>query len=71
MRQELVKPSDPIGLRLRVARLRAGLKQWELAQRAGVSGTVLSRIETGAREADPALLARLWAALEEASEAVA
>ena len=71
MRQELVKGDDPIGLQLRVARLRAGIKQWELAQRVGVSGTVLSRIETGSREPDPDLLARLWEALLQPAETAA
>lgn len=52
-------PTDPVGFRLMVARKRAGLKQYELAQRVGVSGALLSRIETGLKEADADLLARL------------
>lgn len=71
MRQELVKPQDPIGLRLKVARLRAGRKQYEVAAKVGVSGTILSRIEAGAIEPKPDLLARLWAELDVPAEAVA
>jgi transcriptional regulator with XRE-family HTH domain len=65
MRQDLVKAAeDPIGLRIKIARLRVGLKQWELAQRIGMSGTELSRIESGAKTARPEILERLWAELE-------
>lgn len=64
MRQGLVNEADPIGLRLKVARLRAGRKQYEVAAKVGVSGTVLSRIETGHTEPDDDLLERLWAELE-------
>lgn len=64
MRQELVNQTDPVGLQLKVARIRAGLKQYELAARVGVSGTVLSRIETGLTEPGGELLARLWAELD-------
>jgi transcriptional regulator with XRE-family HTH domain len=52
-------PADPLWLRLMVARRRAGLKQYELAQRVGVSSALLSRIETGLKEPDADLLARL------------
>lgn len=71
MRQELVNPQDPLGLQLKVARVRAGRKQWEVAARVGVSGTVLSRIEAGIIVPNEDLLARLWAELERPSEAVA
>lgn len=63
MRQELVHPDDPVGLRLRIARLRTGRKQYEVAAKVGVSGTVLSRIETGEAAPDPELLEKLWAEL--------
>ena len=66
--QEVVTP-DPIGLRLKLARVRTGRRQWEVAQKCGVSGTVLSRIEAGVIEPKPELLERLWAELS--SEAVA
>lgn len=71
MRQELVNPQDPLGLQLKVARVRAGRKQWEVAARVGVSGTVLSRIEAGIITPNEDLLARLWAELERPTEAVA
>lgn len=71
MRQELVNPQDPLGLQLKVARVRAGRKQWEVAARVGISGTVLSRIEAGIIVPNPDLLARLWEELARPAEAVA
>ena len=62
MRQELVKP-EPIGLRLKLARVRTGRKQYEVAAKVGVSGTILSRIEAGTIEPKADLLERLWAEL--------
>lgn len=70
MRQELVNP-DPIGLQLKVARVRAGRKQWEVAAKVGVSGTVLSRIESGAVEPTPEMVERILAELTRPTEAVA
>lgn len=70
MRQELVNP-DPVGLRLKLARVRTGRKQYEVAAKVGVSGTILSRIEAGVIEPKPDLLARLWAELGNPAEAVA
>jgi DNA-binding XRE family transcriptional regulator len=64
MRQELVNPQDPPGFRLKVARMRAGRKQWDVAARVGISGTVLSRIESGKVIPSDELLARLWAEIE-------
>jgi transcriptional regulator with XRE-family HTH domain len=72
MRQELVTPTDPVGLRLKLARIRANRKQYEVAAKVGVSGTILSRIEAGVIEPKPDLLVRLWAELGgEPVEAVA
>jgi len=71
MRQELVNPADPIGLRLKLARVRAGRKQWEVAAKVGVSGTVLSRIESGIVEPSPEMVARIEAELARPTEAVA
>lgn len=71
MRQELVNPQDPLGLQLKVARVRAGRKQWDVAARVGISGTVLSRIESGSVVPSEDLLARLWAELARPAEAVA
>ena len=67
MRQELVNQQDPIGLQLKVARIRAGRKQYELAAKVGVSGTVLSRIEAGLTVPSDVLLARLWDELRTAA----
>jgi len=50
---------DNIGLELKVARLRAGLKQYELAAKVGIAPTQLCEIETGRRELPPELLNRI------------
>lgn len=48
---------------IRAARMRAGLKQHELARMAGLHPVTLCRYETGHREPDLAALRRLAAAL--------
>ena len=52
------------GLDLKMARLRAGVRGYELARHVGMTETMLSRIETGRRVADPDELARLVAAID-------
>ena len=47
------------GLALKIARLQAGLKQYELAARVGIAPTQLCEIETGRREASPDLQDRI------------
>ena len=47
------------GLALKIARLQAGLKQYELAAKVGIASTQLCEIETGRREASPDLLERI------------
>ncbi len=47
------------GLQLKIARLRAGLKQYELVAKIGISATQLCEIETGRREVSPDLLERI------------
>ena len=47
------------GLGLKIARLQAGLKQYELAARVGIAPTQLCEIEIGRREASPDLLERI------------
>ncbi len=42
-----------VGLELKIARLRAGLKQYELAARVGIPPTQLCEIEMGRRELPP------------------
>jgi transcriptional regulator with XRE-family HTH domain len=44
------------GLELKIARLRAGIKQFELAAKVGIASTQLCEIETGRREVSPELL---------------
>ncbi len=47
------------GLELKIARLRAGLKQYELAAKVGIAPTQLCEIETGRRELPLELLERI------------
>lgn len=47
------------GLELKIARLRAGLKQYELAAKVGIAATQLCEIEAGRRELSPELLERI------------
>jgi transcriptional regulator with XRE-family HTH domain len=63
MRQELDQSADPVGLQLKLARVRSGRKQYEVAAKVGVSGTVLSRIEAGTYEPSEDLIVRLRAEL--------
>ncbi len=47
---------DPlIGLELKIARLRAGLKQYQMAARLGISSTQLCEIEMGRKTPSPEL----------------
>lgn len=50
---------DISGLELKIVRLRAGLKQYELAAKVGIAPTQLCEIETGRREPAPELLERI------------
>ena len=52
------------GLDLKIARLRAGVRGYELARHVGITESMLSRIETGRRPASPDELARLVAAVD-------
>jgi transcriptional regulator with XRE-family HTH domain len=51
--------SDISGLELKIVRLRAGLKQYELAAKVGIAPTQLCEIETGRREPALELLERI------------
>ena len=53
------KGRDVSGLELKIARLRAGLKQYELAAKVGIAPTQLSEIETWRRELPPELLEQI------------
>ena len=55
------------GRRLRVLRVAAGLKVWELAARAGIPQGRISELENDRRAGTPGEWERLQAALEEAS----
>lgn len=57
------------GLELRIARLRGGLRQYELAARVGVTQSKLSQIECGRLRATPQLLERILQVIEEAVSA--
>ena len=52
------------GLDLKIARLRAGVRGFELARHVGMTESMLSRIETGRRTSGPDELARLVAAVD-------
>ena len=47
------------GLEIKIARLRAGLKQYELAARLGISSTQLCEIELGRKVLSPELAQRI------------
>lgn len=55
--------NKPIGLDLKVSRLRAGIKQYQLAAQLGITPIHLSEIENGRREASPELIAKIEAAI--------
>ena len=52
------------GIEIKIARIRAGVRAFELAHSIGLSESALSRIETGRRVAGPDELARLMAAVD-------
>jgi transcriptional regulator with XRE-family HTH domain len=53
------------GVELKIARIRVGLKQYELAARVGITQTKLSEIECGRLQPSPELLQRLLENVEE------
>jgi transcriptional regulator with XRE-family HTH domain len=52
-----------VGVDIRIARIRAGLKQYVVAAQLGVPQTILSEIETGKRAVSPELLERILGVL--------
>lgn len=54
----------PFGLRVRLARVRAGLRQRDLATAAGVDPSTISMIETGKSRGNVDTVARLARALD-------
>jgi len=53
------------GVDLKIARLRAGLKQYQLAAKVGITQTKLSEIECDRLQPSPELLRRVLDAIEE------
>ena len=49
----------PEGVEIKIARIRAGLRQYEVATRAGILPNRLSEIEAGRRRPSPELLERI------------
>jgi len=49
----------PEGVEIKVARIRAGLRQYEVATRVGILASRLSEIEAGRRRPSPELLERI------------
>jgi DNA-binding XRE family transcriptional regulator len=47
------------GLKIKIARLRRGIKQWELAKRIGVCQNTLSFIEVGRKRPTPEPLEKI------------
>lgn len=59
------------GLRIKLERIRKGVKQLELAERVGIGAVRLCRIEKGKAEPKPEELARIKQALQEITESAA
>lgn len=53
------------GLELKIARLMAGLKQYELAAKLGIGTTQLCEIETGRRQPSPELVKQIKQLIDE------
>ena len=54
------------GIELKIKRIRAGVRAYELAHRLGMSESALSRIETGRKQPSAELTARINEALSTA-----
>jgi transcriptional regulator with XRE-family HTH domain len=64
--QKLVQPTHspvPVGTALKLERIAAGIRQFDLADRLGMDVTVLSRIESGRRPVDDELADRIRIAI--------
>ncbi len=59
------------GTDIRIARIRAGLRQYELARRASIREPELSLIENNRKQPSPEKLARIIAALPEVAHVIA
>ena len=54
------------GIDIKIARIRAGVRAYELAHQLGLSESALSRIETGRKQPSPELAERITEALSPA-----
>jgi transcriptional regulator with XRE-family HTH domain len=54
----------PEGIEIKVARIRAGLRQYEVAASVGILPNRLSEIEAGRRRPSPQLLQRIFEAIQ-------
>jgi len=52
-------PTHPEGVEIKIARIRAGLRQYEVAMSVGILPNRLSEIEAGRRPPSPELLERI------------
>lgn len=53
------------GLDIKIARLKVGMRQYDLAARLGISPSRLSEIESGRRKLAPKMVKRLFKILDE------
>ena len=56
-------PTHTEGVEIRIARIRAGVRQYEVAMSVGISPARLSEIEAGRRRPSPELLERILAVI--------
>lgn len=54
------------GIELKIKRIRAGVRAYELAHQLGMSESALSRIETGRKQPSPEITKRISEALDTA-----
>ncbi len=59
------------GLELKILRIRAGLRQYELAEQLGITQTKLSEIECGRAQVSTELLKRILGIIQEKGNAKA
>ena len=52
------------GIEIKIARIRAGIKQYELAAKLGINQTKLSEIENGRCETSPELVGKILEIIE-------
>ena len=55
----------PEGIEIKIARIRAGLRQYDVAQSVGILPNRLSEIEAGRRRPSPELLKRIFQVIKD------